>query len=222
MRYLTAIRTASIAVSKQSDGDWAAMHRHRRLAVAAEHHLQQVGLLGLGRHPGARAGALDVDHDQRQLGHHAEPDGLGLERDARAGGGGHPEVAGEAGAQGGAHAGDLVLGLEGGDAEALVLAQLVQHVRGRGDRVGAEEQRQPGLAGGGDQPVRQREVARDLPVAARPASGPGPPRSVTAKTSVVSPNAYPVLKAVMLASRMAGLLANLVVRKLSVPSVGRW
>ena len=32
------------------------------------------------------------------------------------------------------------------DAEALVLAQLVQDVGGRGDRVGAEEQRQAGLA----------------------------------------------------------------------------
>jgi hypothetical protein len=40
-------------------------------------------------------------------------------------------------------AGDLVLGLEGAHAELLVLGQLVQDVRGRGDRVGAEEQRQP-------------------------------------------------------------------------------
>ena len=41
--------------------------RHRRLAVAAEHRLQQVGLLGLGRQAGRRAAALDVDDDQRQL-----------------------------------------------------------------------------------------------------------------------------------------------------------
>jgi hypothetical protein len=44
---------------------------------------------------------------------------------------------------------------------------------------------------------------------------------VWAKTSVVSPNAYPVLKAVMLASRMSGLDANLLERNLIVPSVGR-
>jgi hypothetical protein len=35
--------------------------RHRRLAVAAEHRLQQVGLLGLGRQAGRRAAALHVD-----------------------------------------------------------------------------------------------------------------------------------------------------------------
>ena len=140
-------------------------HRHRRLAVAAEHHLQQVGLLGLGRHPGARPGALDVADDQRQLGHHAPaPMVSALSATPGPGGGGHPELAGEAGAERGADAGDLVLGLEGGHPEPLVLAQLVQHVGGRGDRVGAQEQRQPGLAGRGDQPVRQREVARDLPV----------------------------------------------------------
>ena len=116
--------------------------RHRRLAVAAEHRLQQVGLLGLGRQPGRGAAALDVDDQQRQLGHHGEADRLGLQRDARARGGGHAEGAGEGRAEGRADAGDLVLGLEGGDAEALVLAQLVQDVGGRGDRVGAEEQRQ--------------------------------------------------------------------------------
>jgi hypothetical protein len=38
---------------------------------------------------------------------------------------------------------------------------------------------------------------------------------------VVSPNAYPALKAVMLASRIAGLDANLEARKLIVLSVGR-
>ena len=76
-----------------------------------------------------------------------------------------PEMPGEARPEGGADAGDLVLGLEGGHAEPLVLAQLVQHVGGRGDRVGAQEQRQPGLPGAGDQPVRQGQVAGDLPVA---------------------------------------------------------
>ena len=38
-----------------------------------------------------------------------------------------------------ADAGDLVLGLERRDAEVLVLAQLVQDVRRRRDRVGAEQ-----------------------------------------------------------------------------------
>ena len=141
--------------------------RDRRLAVAAEHRLQQVGLLGLGRQAGRGAAALDVDHDQRQLGHHREADRLALERDAGAGGGGHAEAAGEGGADRRADAGDLVLGLERGHAERLVLAQLVEDVRGRGDRVGPEEDRQAGLHAAGDQAVGEREVAGDVAVGAR-------------------------------------------------------
>jgi hypothetical protein len=41
--------------------------RQRRLAVAAVHREQQVGLLGLGGQAGRRTAALDVDDDQRQL-----------------------------------------------------------------------------------------------------------------------------------------------------------
>ena len=60
-------------------------HRHGALAVAAEEHHQQVGLLGLRRHAGRRAGALDVEDEQRQLEHHAEADHLRLEHDPRPG-----------------------------------------------------------------------------------------------------------------------------------------
>ena len=67
----------------------------------------------------------------------------------------------------GADAGDLVLGLERRDAERLVLAQLVEDVGGRRDRVGAEEQRQPRLHAAGDQAVGQRQVAGDVAVGAR-------------------------------------------------------
>ena len=83
-----------------------------------------------------------------------------------------PEVPGERRAERRADAGDLVLGLERRDAEGLVLAQLVQDVGGRGDRVGAEEDRQPGLHAAGDQPVGQRQVAGDVAVGARAASAP--------------------------------------------------
>ena len=48
----------------------------------------------------------------------------------------------------------------------LVLAQLVEDVGGRGDRVGPEEHRQPGLHAAGDQAVGQREVAGDVAVGA--------------------------------------------------------
>ena len=141
--------------------------RDRGLAVAPEHRLQQVGLLGLGRQSGRRATALDVDDQQRELGHHRQADRLRLQRDARAGGRGHAEAAGERRADGGADAGDLVLGLERRDAEGLVLAQLVEDVGGRRDRVGAEEQRQPRLHAPGDQAVGEREVAGDVAVGAR-------------------------------------------------------
>ena len=58
--------------------------RQRRVAVPAEHHLEQVGLLVLRRHAGRRAGALDVDDDERQLDHDREAEGLRLQGDARA------------------------------------------------------------------------------------------------------------------------------------------
>ena len=46
--------------------------------------------------------------------------------------------------------GDLVLGLEGLDAEVAVARDLVEHVAGRRDRVGAEEDRPLHLHAGGD------------------------------------------------------------------------
>ncbi len=66
----------------------------------------------------------------------------------------------------GADGRDLVLRLERADPEPLVLGQLVQDVGGRGDRVGAEEQRQPGQLGRRDQAVGQGGVAADVPVGA--------------------------------------------------------
>ena len=44
-------------------------------------------------------------------------------------------------------AGDLVLGLKGPHPELLVLRQLVEDVGGRGDRIGPEEEGQPGRVG---------------------------------------------------------------------------
>ena len=71
------------------------------------------------------------------------------------------------GAEGGADAGDLVLGLQRAHAEVLVLRQLVEDVGRRGDRVAAEEDRQLGQLAGGDQAPRQRGVAGDVGVGAR-------------------------------------------------------
>ena len=142
-------------------------HRHRALGVAPEQDHQQVGLLRLRRHPGRRAGALDVEDQQRQLEHDPEPDRLLLEHDPRPGRGRDAERAAEGRAERGADRGDLVLGLERPDAERLVPRQLLEDRARRRDRVGAEEEVEAGELRGGDQPVRERRVAADLPVDAR-------------------------------------------------------
>ena len=80
--YLSAIRHASIANVEALGRGRRRDDRHRRLAVAAVQRLQQVRLLGLRRHARGRAAALHVDDDERQLGHHRQPDRLALERDA--------------------------------------------------------------------------------------------------------------------------------------------
>jgi hypothetical protein len=59
--------------------------RQGRVAVAPEHDLEQVGLLGLRRHPRRGACALDVDDYKRQLDHDREPERLRLEGDPGAG-----------------------------------------------------------------------------------------------------------------------------------------
>jgi hypothetical protein len=155
--------------------------RDGRLAVAAEHRLEEVGLLGLRRQTGGRTAALDVHDDERELHAHRETDGLALQGDPRARGRGHREVAAEGGTERRPDAGDLVLGLEGADPEVLVPGQLVEDVARRRDRVPAEEQRQPGALRRGDEPVGQREVAGDLPVLPGGAPRASPRRS--ARTS---------------------------------------
>ena len=128
MRYLIAMRAASMATKKQSLGLVRGDDRQRRLAVAAVHRHQQVGRLGLGGQAGRRAAALDVDDEQRQLEADGQAHRLGLQRHARAARGGDAEVAAVGRADGGADAGDLVLGLQRAHAEVLVLRQLVEDV----------------------------------------------------------------------------------------------
>ena len=170
--YLTAIRTASMAASKQSDGVHGGHDRARGLAVAAVHGLEQVGLLGLGGQAGGRAAALHVDDDAAAArGMTARPMASDLRSMPGPAGGGDAERPAEGGADGGADAGDLVLGLEGADAEVLVLGQLVQDVGGRRDRDSCR-----GRAGssasvaGGDQAPGQGRVAGDVACRCRAAS----------------------------------------------------
>jgi hypothetical protein len=63
-----------------------------------------------------------------------------LQDNAGSGGGGHPKMPSEARAQRSTYASYLVLGLEGGNPESFVLAELVQHIRRRSDRIGTEEE----------------------------------------------------------------------------------
>ena len=112
MRYLRAIRAASIAISKQWPGEVAATTGTGDSALP-EHDHEQVGLLRLRRHPGRGPRSLDVEDDERELEGDRKPHRLGLEDDARAARGGDAESAAERGAERCAHGGDLVLGLEG-------------------------------------------------------------------------------------------------------------
>ena len=139
---------------------------HGALAVAAVERLREVALLGLGRKSRRGAAALYVDHHQRQLSHHGQSQRLALERQAGARGGRHGEVAGIGGTDGRADSRDLVLGLYGLHAEVLALGQLLEDNRGRGDRVRAAEERQPGLFGCGAQSPCRGDVAADRAVGA--------------------------------------------------------
>ena len=124
--------------------------RHRRLAVPAEHRLQQVRLLGLRRQPGRRPAALHVDDQQRQLQHHRQADRLGLQRHARARTSWSPRAPRRRTRRAPRRSPAISSSAWNvGHAEALEPGELVQDVRGRGDRVGAQEHRQPEPASGG-------------------------------------------------------------------------
>ncbi|GHU39078.1 hypothetical protein AGMMS50256_38750 [Betaproteobacteria bacterium] len=81
------------------------------IAVTAEDGRQHVALLDLGRLAGARAAALDVDHDERNFGHDRQTDAFLLERKTGAGGDGHRAFAGVGRTDGKSAGSDFVLGL---------------------------------------------------------------------------------------------------------------
>src|SRR5579872_2907786 len=115
-------------------------NRNRRLAMTPVHGLEQVGLLGLGRHAGRRARALHVADDDRQFGLHRETNRLGLQIHARARGRSDCDRATERGADRGAYARDLVLCLKSIDVKVFVARQLMQDIARWSDRVRAEEE----------------------------------------------------------------------------------
>ena len=133
----------------------------RELAVPAVERHVQIGLLGLGRQPGARAAALDIDDDRWDLGHAREPDQLAHEGEAGARGRGHRAHAGERRAEHGRERGDLVLRLihRAADLGQLLGAQLHDLGRRR-DRVPAIE-----ATARVERPERDRVVAAEHEVA---------------------------------------------------------
>ena len=166
MRWVTAMRAASMRRVEAVRGGAGGHHRQRRFPMAAVQGHQQIGGLGLGGHARGRSGALDVDHQQGQLHRHRQADRLGLEVHARPARGGHGQAAGEGGAERHVGRGDLVLGLDRVHPETPVARQGVQQLGGRGDRVGGEEEPEPGLDAGRDQAQGERLGAVDVAVGA--------------------------------------------------------
>ncbi len=132
--------------------------------MTAVHREQQVGLLGLGGQTRGRSAALHVDQHEGELETDREAERLGLEIHAGTAGRRHPELAGERAPDGDADGGDLVLGLHRANTEVLVLRQLVEDVRRRGDRVRGVQDRQLRLLARRDQPVRERHISGDVAV----------------------------------------------------------
>src|SRR4029450_5749124 len=100
----------------------------------------------------------------RQLRRHGETDALALERDPGTARGGDADGPAERGADRRGDGGDLVLGLDGPYAEALVHRELVQDVARRRDRIRAVDDRNLGPLSGRENAPRQGAIARHRPV----------------------------------------------------------
>ena len=127
-------------------GQHIVFHRQRRhhhvggIAMQAVERDVEVGLLRLGRNAGGGTATHDVEDHQRHLGAHRVADGLELERQTGAGGGGQRGHAAVGGADRHLHRRDLVFGLaehaaDGGEARRHPF----QQVGGRGDRIERRE-----------------------------------------------------------------------------------
>ena len=170
-RYVVAIRAASRAVSKQSDGERGATigtgASPFRPNIACSRSACSV-LVGMPVEGPPRCTSMMISGSSRDTprpivsAFSASP-GPDVEVTASA----PPYEAPSAAPT----ARDLVFCLEGPHAEALVLGQLVQDVRGRRDRVGPQEQRQPAALRRRHQAVGQCEVAGDVAVAPRGQAG---------------------------------------------------
>ena len=164
--YLRARRHASMAMSKQSPGVAGATigigESELRPNITWSRSACSV-FVGMPVDGPARWTSMTTSGSSTMT---ARPIASDLEGDARAGAGRHAHRAAVARADGRADGRDLVLGLEGLDAEVLVAGQLMEDVAGRGDRVRAVEQRPLGELAGGHEAERRRLVAGDVAVRA--------------------------------------------------------
>ena len=140
-------------------------HGHGALAVAAEEHLQEVGLLRLGGQARGGTATLHVEHDEGQLHDDGQVHGLRLQADAGSAGAGHGQCSAERGTQRRGAARDFVFALHGGDAQRLMFRQFVEHVGGRSDGIAAQIELEASLLGSSDEAVGRGLVAGDVHVA---------------------------------------------------------
>ena len=139
----------------------------RRLAVAAEEGLKQVGLLCFGGKTRRGTSALHVDHHERELGHHGQADTFRLQCETGTGSRGHREVSGIACADGGAYSGDFILHLDSLHTEVLALCQLMENIGCGSYGIASEEEGPAALLGGHDETPCGGGVAGDVGIYAR-------------------------------------------------------
>src|SRR5436190_18447860 len=132
----------------------------RAVAVPAVDRLEKIALLDVGREAGARPAALDINNNERHLGHRRPADRLGLQRNARAGAAGDGEIAGKGEAERERDGAELVLGL---DKDAAVFRQFAPQNFHDG-RPGRDWITGAVTNAGGDEAIGERGVAvhRDL------------------------------------------------------------
>src|ERR1700756_4833346 len=156
------MRTASRAVSKQSDGEHGATTATGDSPLRPYNACSRSACSVLVGRPGDGPPRPTSMTSNGSWGIRAGP--FRLQRNSRSRWAGDPESTTVGSADRGADAADLVFGLEGDDVEVLVLGQLVQDVRGRRDRVTAEHHGNLGQLTGRHDAVGKCGVARDLPV----------------------------------------------------------
>src|SRR5205823_1075232 len=118
--------------------------------VASIQGLKKIRLFCFCRQTRRRSATLNVDNHDRHFGHNREPDRLGLQCNAGSGGRRKSKRTPKGGADGGAYRGDLILGLEGEEAEVLESGHLMKNVRSGGNRITSKVSRQSRLRRGRD------------------------------------------------------------------------